>query len=171
MINIDSVFSPGGVREQIQVWHCPWSERFMQTQDAWGKMSRGGLQICNWVWNKLGPDQLLQEKPAARTRWTGTHWLFYWSFPYIFYQWWINHISGNDYHLRLICETVVNDALKPLCAMLGPPQTPPGPPTTDTAPPVKARSAQIARKLELSYFVALTALFSRGLCCGGLLPR
>ena len=61
---------------------------------------------------------------------------------------------GNDYTipgLRLICETVVNDALKPLCAMLGPPQTPPGPPTNNTAPPVKARSAEITEGEDYSY--------------------
>ena len=56
----------------------------------------------------------------------------------------IHHISGEDYHLRLICETVLNPALKPLCAMLGPPQTPPGPPTNKG----KGRSAQIGGKLE-----------------------
>ena len=27
-------------------------------------------------------------------------------------------ISGTDYHLRLICQTLVNPALKPLCDML-----------------------------------------------------
>ena len=79
----------------------------------------------------------------------------------------INDISGEDYHLRLICETLVNAALKPLCDMFGPPQTPPGPPT----PPAKAKSAQIGGKLELFYYLELTALFYRGLCHGGLLPR
>ena len=84
---------------------------------------------------------------------------------------------GNDYTipgLRLICETVVNDALKPLCDMLGPPQTPPSQPTNNTAPPVKPKSAQIGGKLALSYYIELTALFYRGLYQhhgGGLLPR
>merc|ERR1711936_975028 len=29
-----------------------------------------------------------------------------------------NADQGNDYHWRLICQTVVNDAIKPLCDML-----------------------------------------------------
>ena len=30
----------------------------------------------------------------------------------------IYYITGNDYHWRLICQTLVNDAIKPLCEML-----------------------------------------------------
>ena len=30
----------------------------------------------------------------------------------------IHNISGDDYHLRLLCNTLINKALKPLCKMI-----------------------------------------------------
>jgi len=54
--------------------------------------------------------------------------------------------QGNDYHLSWICQALAPAALKPLCGMLDPPQTPqspPGQPTNNTAPEVQPKSAQI----------------------------
>merc|ERR1711936_808588 len=63
-----------------------------------------------------------------------------------------DYSPGEDYHLSLICQALINPALKPLCDLFGPPQTPqtpPGQPTNDTAPEVQPKSAQIGDDYDI----------------------